>query len=372
MIFYEFNPLGIIYTVSAAVPIALLIAATIVFCARRAEKGKLTLAFRVLDIALLAVLLFAWIVYVLSRVSIAGLSIVADGNDAALVLGEKTILVAPGCASITDIAASLLGTVLLGAVTALAVASLVLSFTRRGAFDASAENAAAVEESAAAEPEEPAISEELAPEEPEQPAISEEPASSEPEEPVGAQESVASEPEESAAEEEPVSDESEIAKNETACAEEPAAEDRKAEDAATLTPAAESVEPEPVVSEIGGESEPLLREDMETITDYSDRARGTSDRKYSSALQMPGAGSRQSGQAQRRGTEPARIIRPADTSLSGGYVRQSRPLPITRKLVITNRMNVVNMYNEYLNEKREREKEKITDTAEPDGENKNN
>ena len=36
----------------------------------------------------------------------------------------------------------------------------------------------------------------------------------------------------------------------------------------------------------------------------------------------------------------------------------ARPLPVTRKLVITNRMNVVNMYNEYLKEKRGQEKGK--------------
>ena len=36
------------------------------------------------------------------------------------------------------------------------------------------------------------------------------------------------------------------------------------------------------------------------------------------------------------------------------------PLPITRKLVITNRMNVVNMFGEYLNEKDEEEREKLS------------
>ena len=45
-----------------------------------------------------------------------------------------------------------------------------------------------------------------------------------------------------------------------------------------------------------------------------------------------------------------------------------RPLPITRKLVITNRMNVVNMYNEYLKEKRSRS-ESIAGGS-PDGDKK--
>ena len=36
------------------------------------------------------------------------------------------------------------------------------------------------------------------------------------------------------------------------------------------------------------------------------------------------------------------------------------PLPVTRKLVITNRMNVVNMFNNYLNDKEKDERDKLS------------
>ena len=131
MFLYDFDTIGIIYTVCTAVPIVLLLVAAVVFCSRRSYKNGLTVAFRVLDIALLVVAVICWIGYILMRVTIAGVNITAVGDDAYLMYEGSELLALPGCAPLTEIAHTLLGTLFFAVLTALSVITLILSFVRR-------------------------------------------------------------------------------------------------------------------------------------------------------------------------------------------------------------------------------------------------
>lgn len=131
MFLYDFDTFGIIYTAAVAALIVLLIIPTVVFCVRKAPTGGATKAFRALDIVLLVLLVAAWAVYVLARLTVFGLHISASGGDAAFTLDGETLFALPGCATLTDVAASVLGTLLLGVLTFLCVLALVLSFARR-------------------------------------------------------------------------------------------------------------------------------------------------------------------------------------------------------------------------------------------------
>ncbi len=306
MFLYDFDTFGIIYTAAVAALIVLLIIPTVVFCVRKAPTGGATKAFRALDIVLLVLLVAAWAVYVLARLTVFGLHISASGGDAAFTLDGETLFALPGCATLTDVAASVLGTLLLGVLTFLCVLALVLSFARRHK-----EAAVVVVSSGSAEmPPVSVTAEEIVP----APAA---------DGPV-VRASVTEEAAESVAEEQVAEPQPEIAG--------PAPVRAKTEPTAPPRPAAE---------------------EGRVVTEYSDRARGTSDKRYSSSLQMPGG---------RKAPVRPPLTRPQDeraereARLRGE--EGARPLPVTRKLVITNRMNVVNMYNEYLKEKRGQEKGK--------------
>ncbi|HIW01733.1 MAG TPA: hypothetical protein H9892_00110 [Candidatus Protoclostridium stercorigallinarum] len=306
MFLYDFDTFGIIYTAAVAALIVLLIIPTVVFCVRKAPTGGATKAFRALDIVLLVLLVAAWAVYVLARLTVFGLHISASGGDAAFTLDGETLFALPGCATLTDVAASVLGTLLLGVLTFLCVLALVLSFARRHK-----EAAVVVVSSGSAEmPPVSVTAEEIVP----APAA---------DGPV-VRSSVTEEAAESVAEEQVAEPQPEIAG--------PAPVRAKTEPTAPPRPAAE---------------------EGRVVTEYSDRARGTSDKRYSSSLQMPGG---------RKAPVRPPLTRPQDeraereARLRGE--EGARPLPVTRKLVITNRMNVVNMYNEYLKEKRGQEKGK--------------
>ena len=420
MFLYDFDTIGIIYTVCTAVPIVLLLVAAVVFCSRRSYKNGLTVAFRVLDIALLVVAVICWIGYILMRVTIAGVNITAVGDDAYLMYEGSELLALPGCAPLTEIAHTLLGTLFFAVLTALSVITLILSFVRRvrpadkseGSIINSDNDSAVmaveytaesdivakpvvsgacghtetVQPEAPQEPVEETQPEELeAPQEPveetqtEAPEAQQEPVEeTQPEEPEAPQEPVEeTQTEEPEAPQEPVE---ETQTEEPEAQQEPAEETQSEEPpeksveygfTATLTPEAVSYtmpeEQLPESGERGMDGSEAEQDIPPVIEDYSDRARGTSDKKYSSALQMPGA-KQPVNRQQAKPLDRVQIIRPAAPATSG-YVRQTRLLPITRKLVITNRMNVVNMYNEYLKEKQEHEK--ITEAAtEPSGEDK--
>ncbi len=390
MFLYDFDTIGIIYTVCTAVPIVLLLVAAVVFCSRRSYKNGLTVAFRVLDIALLVVAVICWIGYILMRVTIAGVNITAVGDDAYLMYEGSELLALPGCAPLTEIAHTLLGTLFFAVLTALSVITLILSFVRRvrpadkseGSIINSDNDSAVMAVEYTAESDivaKPVVSgacghtETVQPEAPQEPVEetqTEEPEA--PQEPV--EETQTEEPEaqqEPAEETQPEEPEAQQEPVEEIQSEEPPEESVEYGFTATLTPEAVSYtmpeEQLPESGERGMDGSEAEQDIPPVIEDYSDRARGTSDKKYSSALQMPGA-KQPVNRQQAKPLDRVQIIRPAAPATSG-YVRQTRLLPITRKLVITNRMNVVNMYNEYLKEKQEHEK--ITEAAtEPSGEDK--
>ena len=387
---YEFDTFGIIYTVCTAVPIVLLLVAAVVFCSRRSYKNGLTVAFRVLDIALLVVAVICWIGYILMRVTIAGVNITAVGDDAYLMYEGSELLALPGCAPLTEIAHTLLGTLFFAVLTALSVITLILSFVRRvrpadkseGSIINSDNDSAVMAVEYTAESDivaKPVVSgacghtETVQPEAPQEPVEETQPEEFEaPQEPV--EETQTEEPEaqqEPAEETQPEEPEAQQEPVEEIQSEEPPEKSVEYGFTATLTPEAVSYtmpeEQLPESGERGMDGSEAEQDIPPVIEDYSDRARGTSDKKYSSALQMPGA-KQPVNRQQAKPLDRVQIIRPAAPATSG-YVRQTRLLPITRKLVITNRMNVVNMYNEYLKEKREHEK--ITEAAtEPSGEDK--
>lgn len=382
MFLYEFDTFGIIYTAVTGVLIALLLAATIVFCVRRSDRGGATIAFRVLDIILLVLLVVCWAAYVLARVEIAGVDIAAVGaGDAALRHDGSELLTLPGCASLVAVAQSVLGTILLGAVSALCIASLVLSFVRRKRSRAADSAPVLPGETQPA----PAAAEEALPngtdaagQPAETPVAAQPPAEDE----QSAEERVyeTAPAAETASDAEPSTEEraetpaaettdeeipaAETTDEETVFAEEAPTAESAADESAAPETAAESAEDEEK-ERTATEEKPAARPTEDSREEYGESGfaaypertvRKTSDKKYASALQMPGV------------KKKADTIAAADVLYDDDSARQSepaplaeetrhdapRPLPITRKLVITNRMNVVNMYNEYLKEKRSR------------------
>ena len=346
---YEFDTFGIIYTVIAAVLIVALVAALIVFCAVRAKAGRGTVAFRVLDIILIVLLAALWAVYILVR-----LGIFASGGEGLALYGAGEILFTlPACGSAVGVTESVLGTLLLAAATALAVIDLVLSFALRrtpaekSVYSDAPEDVATVPLTLSEViPEQTTVTTEIKPAEV-IPETSEEPAEVEPEEaaPEQEQEPAEVEPEEAAPEQE----------------QEPT-EPEEAEEPAEVTP--EEVAPEVRVIHTEPRHERAERREEErtaTIITDGDARRQTSRKKYASALQRPGA-----KKSVRTAAEiTAEAEEEAPPQHRAAEIAHA-PLPITRKLVITNRMNVVNMYNEYLREKKAHEREKISSFGEDD------
>ena len=346
---YEFDTFGIIYTVIAAVLIVALVAALIVFCAVRAKAGRGTVAFRVLDIILIVLLAALWAVYILVR-----LGIFASGGEGLALYGAGEILFTlPACGSAVGVTESVLGTLLLAAATALAVIDLVLSFALRrtpaekSVYSDAPEDVATVPLTLSEViPEQTTVTTEIKPAEV-IPETAEEPAEVEPEEvmPEQAEEPAEVEPEEAAPEQK----------------QEPA-EPEQAEEPAEVTP--EEVAPEVRVIRTEPRHERAERREEErtaTIITDGDARRQTSRKKYASALQRPGA-----KKSVRTAAEiTAEAEEEAPPQHRAAEIAHA-PLPITRKLVITNRMNVVNMYNEYLREKKAHEREKISSFGEDD------
>lgn len=364
MFLYDFDTFGIIYTAAVAALIVLLIIPTVVFCVRKAPTGGATKAFRALDIVLLVLLVAAWAVYVLARLTVFGLHISASGGDAAFTLDGETLFALPGCATLTDVAASVLGTLLLGVLTFLCVLALVLSFARRhkeaavvvvssGSAEMPPVSVTAEEIVPAPAADGPVVrasvteeaAESVAEEQAAEPVI-ETPVAEETAEPVTEIPTTVPVTEEQVAEP-TVEDQPAEPVIETPVEEEHAAE-------VAAEPQSEIAGPAPVRAKTEPTAPPRpAAEEGRVVTEYSDRARGTSDKRYSSSLQMPGG---------RKAPVRPPLTRPQDeraereARLRGE--EGARPLPVTRKLVITNRMNVVNMYNEYLKEKRGQEKGK--------------
>ncbi len=362
---YEFDTFGIIYTVIAAVLIVALVAALIVFCAVRAKAGRGTVAFRVLDIILIVLLAALWAVYILVR-----LGIFASGGEGLALYGAGEILFTlPACGSAVGVTESVLGTLLLAAATALAVIDLVLSFALRrtpaekSVYSDAPEDVATVPLTLSEViPEQTTVTTEIKPAEV-IPETSEEPAEVEPEEaaPEQEQEPAEVEPEEAAPEQEQESAEVEPEEAAPEQEQEPT-EPEEAEEPAEVTP--EEVAPEVRVIHTEPRHERAERREEErtaTIITDGDARRQTSRKKYASALQRPGA-----KKSVRTAAEiTAEAEEEAPPQHRAAEIAHA-PLPITRKLVITNRMNVVNMYNEYLREKKAHEREKISSFGEDD------
>lgn len=353
---YEFDTFGIIYTVIAAVLIVALVAALIVFCAVRAKAGRGTVAFRVLDIILIVLLAALWAVYILVRLGIFA----AGGEGLALYGAGEILFTLPACGSAVGVMESVLGTLLLAAATALAVIDLVLSFALRrtpaekSVYSDAPEDVATVPLTLSEViPEQTTVTTEIKPAEV-IPETAEEPAEVEPEEAVPEQEQEPAEvePEEAAPEQE----------QEPAEVEPEEVEPEQPEEPAEVTP--EEVAPEVRVIHTEPRHERAERREEErtaTIITDGDARRQTSRKKYASALQRPGA-----KKSVRTAAEiTAEAEEEAPPQHRAAEIAHA-PLPITRKLVITNRMNVVNMYNEYLREKKAHEREKISSFGEDD------
>lgn len=378
---YEFDTFGIIYTVIAAVLIVALVAALIVFCAVRAKAGRGTVAFRVLDITLIVLLAALWAVYILVRLGIFA----SDGEGLALYGAGEILFTLPACGSAVGITESVLGTLLLAAATALAVIDLVLSFALRrtpaekSVYSDAPEDVATVPLTLSEViPEQTTVTTEIKPaevipetaEEPAEveaeeaaPEQAEEPAEVEPEEVVPEQpeEPAVVAPEEAAPEQE--QEPAEVEPEESAPEQKQEhAEPEQAEEPAEVTP--EEVAPEVRVIRTEPRHERAERREEErtaTIITDGDARRQTSRKKYASALQRPGA-----KKSVRTAAEiTAEAEEEAPPQHRAAEIAHA-PLPITRKLVITNRMNVVNMYNEYLREKKAHEREKISSFGEDD------
>ncbi len=357
---YEFDTFGIIYTVIAAVLIVALVAALIVFCAVRAKAGRGTVAFRVLDIILIVLLAALWAVYILVRLGIFA----ADGEGLALYGAGEILFTLPACGSAVGVTESVLGTLLLAAATALAVIDLVLSFALRrtpaekSVYSDAPEDVATVPLTLSEViPEQTTVTTEIKPAEV-IPETAEEPAEVEPEEaaPKQEQEPAEVEPEEAVPEQEqePAEVEPEEAVPEQ---EQEPAEPEEAEEPTKAESEERVIRTEPRHER----AERREEERTATIITDGDARRQTSRKKYASALQRPGA-----KKSVRTAAEiTAEAEEEAPPQHRAAEIAHA-PLPITRKLVITNRMNVVNMYNEYLREKKAHEREKISSFGEDD------
>ena len=93
------------------------------------------------------------------------------------------------------------------------------------------------------------------------------------------------------------------------------------------------------------------------FSDYVEVSRlggNVSDKTYSSAVQLP--------EKKKMQSENVAAEKEAPPAAEGGekLAFKMPPLPVTRKLVITNRMNVVNMFNNYLNDKEKDERDKLS------------
>ena len=308
MLSYDFDTFGIVYTAVTAALIVATVLPLIFFIVRGKRVCAATRVFRVLDIILILLLAVVWVVYVLTRMAVFGLSATATESGALLfALNGETLYSLAGAGELASIWSTVLGVAMMAIPSALAIVDLVLSFALRPR----AVTAEEAQPEPAAQPVTEAI-EETQPEPVEQPA----PEAIEESQPEPAKE-----------------------KNEPT-AEEPAVEE----------PAAEH-SPEGVAADATEEEK--AERTVLASEPRSEVGRSVSDKTYASAVHRPEVPSDLPPAVrvvdklpEEHDDETITIIRP--------------PLPITRKLVITNRMNVVNMFGEYLNEKDEEEREKLS------------
>lgn len=400
---YEFDTFGIVYTaVFGALSLLMLIALVRLAAAGKPSTSG-TVFFRVIDIVLIVVMIAVWCVYVLTKTSLFGLSVTDADGSLAFMNNDTELFAVPMLGGAVGVFGTVLGTGLAALLSLLAVVDLVLAFARRrsGVYVAvitgenigtepervpyapEAEQAPAAPEVAQPAPTEtpvavtpdarpveaqPAPAAETAPE----PAETGQPATAEtvPEEPA-----VAAQPAEEPVKEEVPAAGTEPAEQRPAPVTEtgpsaPAAEETHEEKQAA--PAAEksaASEPaaEPTKQKIGEEkAQPAAAAAAHTaaqmpqprvFSDYVEVSRlggNVSDKTYSSAVQLP--------EKKKMQSENVAAEKEAPPAAEGGekLAFKMPPLPVTRKLVITNRMNVVNMFNNYLNDKEKDERDKLS------------
>lgn len=400
---YEFDTFGIVYTaVFGALSLLMLIALVRLAAAGKPSTSG-TVFFRVIDIVLIVVMIAVWCVYVLTKTSLFGLSVTDADGSLAFMNNDTELFAVPTLGGAVGVFGTILGTGLAALLSLLAVVDLVLAFARRrsGVYVAvitgenigtepervpyapEAEQAPAAPEVAQPAPTEtpvavtpdarpveaqPAPAAETAPE----PAETGQPVTAEtvPEEPA-----VAAQPAEEPVKEEVPSAGTEPAEQRPAPVTEtgpsaPAAEETHEEKQAA--PAAEksaASEPaaEPTKQKIGEEkAQPAVAAAAHTaaqtpqprvFSDYVEVSRlggNVSDKTYSSAVQLP--------EKKKMQSENVAAEKEAPPAAEGGekLAFKMPPLPVTRKLVITNRMNVVNMFNNYLNDKEKDERDKLS------------
>lgn len=400
---YEFDTFGIVYTaVFGALSLLMLIALVRLAAAGKPSTSG-TVFFRVIDIVLIVVMIAVWCVYVLTKTSLFGLSVTDADGSLAFMNNDTELFAVPMLGGAVGVFGTILGTGLAALLSLLAVVDLVLAFARRrsGVYVAvitgenigtepervpyapEAEQAPAAPEVAQPAPTEtpvavtpdarpveaqPAPAAETAPE----PAEAGQPVTAEtvPEEPA-----VAAQPAEEPVKEEVPAAGTEPAEQRPAPVTEtgpsaPAAEETHEEKQAA--PAAEksaASEPaaEPTKQKIGEEkAQPAAAAAAHTaaqtpqprvFSDYVEVSRlggNVSDKTYSSAVQLP--------EKKKMQSENVAAEKEAPPAAEGGekLAFKMPPLPVTRKLVITNRMNVVNMFNNYLNDKEKDERDKLS------------
>ena len=367
MLSYDFDTFGIVYTAVTAALIVATVLPLIFFIVRGKRVCAATRAFRVLDIILILLLAVVWVVYVLTRMAVFGLSATATESGVLLfALNGETLYSLAGAGELASIWSTVLGVAMMAIPSALAIVDLVLSFALRPrvvtAEEAQPEPAEqpvpeAIEEMQPEPVEKPTPEaiEEAQPEPVEQPATEAiEEAQPEPVEQPATEAIEEAQPEPV---EQPAPEAIEEAQPEPV--EQPAPE---ATEEAQPEPAEEKNEP--IAEEPAAEHSPegvaadATEEEKAEHTvlasePRSEVGRSVSDKTYASAVHRPEVPSDLPPAVrvvdklpEEHDDETITIIRP--------------PLPITRKLVITNRMNVVNMFGEYLNEKDEEEREKLS------------
>lgn len=400
---YEFDTFGIVYTaVFGALSLLMLIALVRLAAAGKPSTSG-TVFFRVIDIVLIVVMIAVWCVYVLTKTSLFGLSVTADDGSLAFMNNDTELFAVPMLGGAVGVFGTVLGTGLAALLSLLAVVDLVLAFARRrsGVYVAviTGENIGTEPERVPYAPEA-----EQAPAAPEvaQPAPTETPVAVTPDaRPVEAQPAPAAETAPEPAEtgqpvtaetvpeapavaaqpaEEPVKEEVPAAGTEpaeqrpapvtetvpSAPAAEETHEEKQAAPAAEKSAAAEPAA-EPTKQKIGEEkAQPAAAAAAHTaaqtpqprvFADYVEVSRlggNVSDKTYSSAVQLP--------EKKKMQSENVAAEKEAPPAAEGGekLAFKMPPLPVTRKLVITNRMNVVNMFNNYLNDKEKDERDKLS------------
>lgn len=400
---YEFDTFGIVYTaVFGALSLLMLIALVRLAAAGKPSTSG-TVFFRVIDIVLIVVMIAVWCVYVLTKTSLFGLSVTDADGSLAFMNNDTELFSVPMLGGAVGVFGTVLGTGLAALLSLLAVVDLVLAFARRrsGVYVAviTGENIGTEPERVPYAPEA-----EQAPAAPEvaQPAPTETPVAVTPDaRPVEAQPAPAAETAPEPAEagqpvtaetvpeapavaaqpaEEPVKEEVPAAGTEpaeqrpapvtetgpSAPAAEETHEEKQAAPAAEKSAASEPAA-EPTKQKIGEEkAQPAAAAAAHTaaqtpqprvFSDYVEVSRlggNVSDKTYSSAVQLP--------EKKKMQSENVAAEKEAPPAAEGGekLAFKMPPLPVTRKLVITNRMNVVNMFNNYLNDKEKDERDKLS------------